>query len=57
MAEEQERDRVKDLSYDYDSDKENNAGGKWVVRKPAWSSQEAGRLMKSLQDRLEHTRD
>ena len=34
-AQEQERDRVKELSYDYVSDEEDSSDGKWVVRKPA----------------------
>ena len=37
----QERDRVKELSYDYVSDEEDSIDGKWVVRKPSWRSQEA----------------
>ena len=57
VAQEQERDRVKQLSYDYVSDEEDSTDGKWVVRKPAWRSQEADRLMKALRDRLEHTRE
>ena len=52
----QERDRVKELSYDYVSDEEDSTG-KWVVRKPTWRSQEADRLMRALQDTLEHTRE
>ena len=55
MAQGQERDRVKELSYDNASDEEDSTDGKWVVRKPAWRSQEADRLMKALQDRLGHT--
>ena len=39
------------------SDEEDSTDGKWVVRKPAWRSQEADRLMRALQDRLEHTRE
>ena len=44
MAQGQERDRVKELSYDYVSDGEDSADGKWVVRKPSWRSQEADRI-------------
>ena len=40
----QEKDRVKEPSYDYVSDEEDSAGGKWVVRKPSWRSQEADRI-------------
>ena len=31
MAQGQERDRVKELSYDYVSDEEDSTDGKWVV--------------------------
>ena len=55
VAQEQERDRVKEFSYDNVSDEEDSTDGKWVVRKSAWRCQEADRLMKALQDRLEHT--
>ena len=41
VAQGQERDRVKELSYDYVSDEEDSTDGKWVVRKPSWRSQEA----------------
>ena len=57
MAQGQERDRVKELSYDYVSDEEDSTDGKWAVRKPAWRSKEADRLMRALQDRLERTRE
>ena len=40
----QERDWVKELSYDYVSDEEDSSDGKWVVRKPSWRSQEADRI-------------
>ena len=40
----QERDKVKELSYDYVSDEEDSIDGKWVVRKPSWRSQKADRL-------------
>ena len=43
----QERDRVKELSYDYVCDKEDSANGKRVVRKPSWRSQEADRISQS----------
>ena len=32
MAQGQERDRVKELSYDYVSDEEDSTDSKWVVR-------------------------
>ena len=41
MTQGQERDRVKELSYDYVRDGEDSTDGKWVERKPFWSSQEA----------------
>ena len=44
MAQGQERDRFKELSYDYVSGGEDSADGKWVVRKPSWMSQEADRI-------------
>lgn len=44
VAQGQERDRVKELSYDYVSDEEDSTDGKWVVRKPSWRSQEADRI-------------
>ena len=47
MAKGQERERVKELSYDYVSDEEDSTDGKWVVRKPSWRSQEADRISQS----------
>ena len=44
VAHGQERDRVKELSYDYVSDGEDSIDGKWVVRRPSWRSQEAHRI-------------
>ena len=44
MAHGQERERVKELSYDYVSDEEDSTDGKWVVRKPSWRSQEEDRI-------------
>ena len=44
MAQGQERDRIKELSYDYVSDGEDSADGKWIVRKSSWRSQEADRI-------------
>ena len=44
VAQGQERDRVKELSYDYVSDEEDSTDGKWVVRKPSWRSQKADRI-------------
>ena len=44
MAHGQERDRVKELSYDYVIDGVDSTDGKWVVRKPSWGSQEADRI-------------
>ena len=44
MAHGLERDRVKELSYDYVIDGEDSIDGKWVVRKPSWRSQEADRI-------------
>ena len=44
MTHGQERDKVKELSYDYVSDEEDSTDGKWVVRKPSRSSQEADRI-------------
>ena len=44
MAQGQERDRVKELSYDYVSDEDDTADGKWVVRKPSRRSQKADRV-------------
>ena len=44
MAQGQERDRFKELSYDYVSDEKNSTDGKWVVRKPSWRYQEADRI-------------
>ena len=44
VAEGQERDKVKELSYDYVSDEEDSIDGKRVVRKPSWRSQEADRI-------------
>ena len=44
MAHGQERERVKELSYDYVSDEEDSTDGKWVVRKPSRRSQEADRI-------------
>ena len=44
VAQRQERDKVKELSYDYVSDEEDSTDGKWVVRKPSWRSQEADRI-------------
>ena len=44
MAQGQERDSVKELSYDYDSDGEDSTDGKWVVRKSSWRSHEADRI-------------
>ena len=44
VAHGKERDRVKELSYDYVSDGEDSSDGKWVVRKPSWRSQEADRI-------------
>ena len=40
VAQGQERDKVRELSYDYVSDEEDSADGKWVLRKPSWRSQE-----------------
>ena len=44
VAEGQERDKVKELSYDYVSDEEDSTDGKSVVRKSSWRSQEADRI-------------
>ena len=44
MAQGQERDRVKEISYDYVSDEEDSANGKLVVRRPSWRSQKADRI-------------
>ena len=47
MAQGQERDRDKELSYNYVSHEEDSIDGKWVVRKPVWKSQEANRISQS----------
>ena len=44
MAQGQERDKVKELSYDYFSDGEDSADGKWEVRKSSCRSQVADRI-------------
>ena len=44
VAQEHERDRVKELSYDYVSEEEDSTDRKWVVSKPPWRSQEADRI-------------
>ena len=44
VAQGEERDRVKEFSYDYVSDEEDSTDAKWVVRKPSWRSQEADRI-------------
>lgn len=47
---------MKEINYDYVSDEEDGAEGKWIVRKPCWRSQQADSLMNRLQQRIEQSR-
>ncbi|KAK3740410.1 hypothetical protein QZH41_009470, partial [Actinostola sp. cb2023] len=56
VAQGSDLDVVKELTYHYVSDEkngENDNKGKWIVRAPAWRSEEANSLMKRLQEKVE----
>ncbi|KAK3744043.1 hypothetical protein QZH41_011921, partial [Actinostola sp. cb2023] len=56
VAQGSDLDAVKELTYHYVSDEENGENdnkGKWIVRAPAWRSEEANSLMKQLQEKVE----
>jgi hypothetical protein len=60
VAEGEDKEKMKALSYDYVSDEENGSGpnkGKWTVRQPSWRSDQANNLMRRLQDKLAGARD
>ena len=52
MAKGQEKDRLKELHYDYVIDEEDCQGGRWSVRRPVWRSKTADALMAKLQQRI-----
>ena len=52
VARGQEKDRLKELHYDYVSDEEDCEGGRWSVRRPVWRSKTADALMAKLQQRI-----
>lgn len=55
MSNDDEKENLQALNYDYVSDEENGDGtnqGKWVVRRPVWRSARASALMERLQCRI-----
>ena len=57
MARGQEKDRLKELHYDYVSDEEVCEEGRWSVRRPVWRSKTADALMAKLQQRITTNRE
>ncbi|XP_031553285.1 serine/arginine repetitive matrix protein 2-like [Actinia tenebrosa] len=59
VADGEDLNLIKQLNYEYVSDEENGIredSGKWVVRHPAWRSEEADSLMERLQSKVETQR-